>query len=277
MAGCRLSIRRRYWKATDRHCCSIALWGGRVIRQSCVGWMRRRLRNFVHLTESGCLGPCALANVAMLLFDGEALWFHSMNSDAEIVVLFDYVESRLAAAGPIEVPEGLAQHLFTANTWQPRPDGQAVDDGRPWPGSPSLPDATPACELPDDSFIPANYGCELRDDADDGPVSRAIAAMEGVGALPRTNGELVFAEPWHGRAFGLAVGLHDQGLFAWETFRTRLVANIAEAEKEAGPFEYYRCWLAALEDVLDASGVVSPAESQERTFEFEFGERQEIF
>ena len=33
-------------------------------------WERRRLRNVVHLTSGGCLGPCALANVVLLLFDG---------------------------------------------------------------------------------------------------------------------------------------------------------------------------------------------------------------
>ena len=32
-----------------------------------------------------------------------------------------------------------------------------------------------------------------------------VAFMEGVAALPRDNGELVFAAPWEGRAFALAV------------------------------------------------------------------------
>src|SRR5262245_1601659 len=31
-------------------------------------WERRQLRNIVHLTIGGCLGPCALANVVLLLF-----------------------------------------------------------------------------------------------------------------------------------------------------------------------------------------------------------------
>ncbi len=38
------------------------------------------LRNVVHLTIGGCLGPCALANVVLLLFDGQAQWFHSIDS-----------------------------------------------------------------------------------------------------------------------------------------------------------------------------------------------------
>ena len=51
-------------------------------------WMRRRFRNIVHLTVGGCLGPCALANVNLLVFDGRALWLHSLNSNDEVVALF---------------------------------------------------------------------------------------------------------------------------------------------------------------------------------------------
>src|SRR6266508_5404173 len=60
-------------------------------------WKRRRLRNIVHLTIGGCLGPCALANVVLLLFDGQALWFHSMNGDAQVLALYDYIERMLDA------------------------------------------------------------------------------------------------------------------------------------------------------------------------------------
>src|SRR5215510_9031342 len=60
-------------------------------------WERRRLRNQVHLTVGGCLGPCALANVALLLFDGEAQWFHSINSDALAIAIYDHVDRMLDA------------------------------------------------------------------------------------------------------------------------------------------------------------------------------------
>src|SRR5678815_2220694 len=39
-------------------------------------WMRRKIRNVVHMTKGGCLGPCTLANVVTLLFDGQSVWFH---------------------------------------------------------------------------------------------------------------------------------------------------------------------------------------------------------
>ena len=79
--------------------------------------------------------------------------------------------------------------------------------------------------------------------------------VDGPAAPPRSNGELVFAEPWESRAFGLAVTLHQAGVFEWDTFRTRLIARIAEWESAHEPgecYSYYRCWLDALEDtVLD--------------------------
>jgi cobaltochelatase CobN len=60
-------------------------------------WDQRRLRNKVHLTQSGCLGPCALANVVLLQFDGQPIWFHSINDETLIRALYDYIDALLAA------------------------------------------------------------------------------------------------------------------------------------------------------------------------------------
>ena len=84
--------------------------------------------------------------------------------------------------------------------------------------------------------------------------------VEGPAAPPRSNGELVFAEPWESRAFGMAVTLYDAGAFEWSHFQAALVAQIAAWEREhpvGECFSYYRCWLAALESVLAAAGLVS--------------------
>ncbi len=88
-------------------------------------WERRRLRNTVHLTIGGCLGPCALANVVLLLFDGQALWFHSMNSEALVLTLYDHVEAMVKASRCLPAPPPLAALQFTASAWQPRPAGEA--------------------------------------------------------------------------------------------------------------------------------------------------------
>src|SRR6187200_1553929 len=59
-------------------------------------WIRRKLRTAVHLTKGGCLGPCALANVASLVFDGRSVWFHSVNAPAIVIAIYDYIDAMLA-------------------------------------------------------------------------------------------------------------------------------------------------------------------------------------
>src|SRR5688500_6041633 len=76
-------------------------------------WERRRLRNVVHLTIGGCLGPCALANVVLLLFDGQAQWFHSVNANELVLVLYDHVERMLAAGDVLAPPAALAPYHFS--------------------------------------------------------------------------------------------------------------------------------------------------------------------
>ena len=85
--------------------------------------------------------------------------------------------------------------------------------------------------------------------------------VDGPAAPPRANGELVFAAPWESRAFGLAVTLADAGRVPWDGFRERLVARIAAAPGDP----YYENWLAALEDVLEATGTVDPDDLLRRT------------
>jgi cobaltochelatase CobN len=75
-------------------------------------WERRKLRNHVHLTPSGCLGPCALANVVLLLFAGEAIWFHSFNQEAQIIALYDYIEHMIQDGNLLPIPPSLRHHVF---------------------------------------------------------------------------------------------------------------------------------------------------------------------
>jgi nitrile hydratase accessory protein len=88
--------------------------------------------------------------------------------------------------------------------------------------------------------------------------------ISGPAAPPRSNGELVFAAPWESRAFGLAMALHDGGLFEWEDFRRQLISAVARAEAGGGEFSYYRCWLEALQTLLDSSGLVDAGSVEER-------------
>jgi nitrile hydratase accessory protein len=96
---------------------------------------------------------------------------------------------------------------------------------------------------------------------------RAAASLEGPAALPRANGELVFAAPWEGRAFGMAVALHEQAAYGWDDFRDQLIAEIARAEAAGDPSSYYERWLASLERLLVEKGLVAPEEVAARTAE----------
>jgi nitrile hydratase accessory protein len=228
-------------------------------------WERRHLRNVVHLSIGGCLGPCALANVVLLLFEGQALWFQGMNAPELVWQLYDYIEALLDADAIVPPPPALAARQFTGSTWQPRPDGQPVDDHRPR----RHPAPMDACAVP--------YTPVAVDPAPATP-ERLAGELGGPIAPPRKNGELVFAAPWQGRAFGLAVALNEDGAYAWDDFRERLIGEIAAAEArgEDGA-AYYERWLAAFERLLTERGLVTPDELEERTYQFEFGERDEVF
>ncbi len=94
-------------------------------------WERRKLRNKVHLTQAGCLGPCPLANVAMLLFDGRHVWFHSINTPERVSAIYDYAEAMLAANAYLPPPPALAPYHFTAFTWDAPENHEAVVPAAP--------------------------------------------------------------------------------------------------------------------------------------------------
>ncbi|MFG1628084.1 nitrile hydratase accessory protein [Kribbella sp. NPDC049227] len=85
----------------------------------------------------------------------------------------------------------------------------------------------------------------------------ADSLEDTVTGLPRSNGELVFAQPWESRAFGIAAALADQGLFSWKDFQQNLIAEVSRREAEPGEYSYYDRWLGALEALLSERGVVS--------------------
>jgi nitrile hydratase accessory protein len=95
-----------------------------------------------------------------------------------------------------------------------------------------------------------------------GGADPALADPDAPAAPPRSNGELVFEEPWESRAFGVAVALHDAGVLDFEAFRARLIEEIGAWEAEhaasAGGYRYYERWLEALERVLEEQGLVDP-------------------
>jgi cobaltochelatase CobN len=75
-------------------------------------WKERGIRRRFHLTISGCLGPCQLANVVLILFRGRSLWLHSINSAADVDLIYSYVENMLLAENYLEPPAHLAGRQF---------------------------------------------------------------------------------------------------------------------------------------------------------------------
>lgn len=96
----------------------------------------------------------------------------------------------------------------------------------------------------------------------DAVVRAEIADMHGQGALPRSNGELVFAAPWEGRALAMAIAVVKALGLAWEEFRLRLIAEIAAQPERP----YYESWLAALERLVVEQGAVSADNQARRTW-----------
>lgn len=90
----------------------------------------------------------------------------------------------------------------------------------------------------------------------------ARRAVEAVPGIPRGPDGPVFRAPWEAHAFAMAVALHDAGLFAWGEWAATLGEEIKKAQEAGDPDTgetYYRHWLAALERIVAAKGVATPA------------------
>ena len=74
--------------------------------------------------------------------------------------------------------------------------------------------------------------------------------------LPKDADGPVFAEPWEAQAFAMAVKLNEAGVFGWTEW-----AETLGAELKAHPLRpYYESWLAALERLVMAKGVLTEQE-----------------
>ena len=86
-------------------------------------------------------------------------------------------------------------------------------------------------------------------------VDRALAASA---PLPRSNGELVFEEPWQGRALGMAVVALERAGIPWADFSRQIAAAVQRHgydPAEPAATAYYAAWLDALEATLRNAGV----------------------
>ena len=85
--------------------------------------------------------------------------------------------------------------------------------------------------------------------------------------LPRDEEGPVFAEPWQAQAFALAVKLSEQGHFTWTEWAAALADEVKAAAGRGEPDDgsrYYEYWLAALERLVAAKGLVGRVAMRER-------------
>ena len=76
--------------------------------------------------------------------------------------------------------------------------------------------------------------------------------------------ERVFAEPWQAQAFALAVALHKKGAFTWAEWAAALSAQLKGPDHGGGGENYYAAWLAALEALTTAKGLIAAPELSTR-------------
>ena len=72
----------------------------------------------------------------------------------------------------------------------------------------------------------------------------------------------VFSAPWEARAFAIALGLSQTGLFTWDEFREHLIAEVStdrirERDGTNRQGEYYEHFLRALEAVVTDKGIAT--------------------
>jgi nitrile hydratase accessory protein len=80
--------------------------------------------------------------------------------------------------------------------------------------------------------------------------------------LPREKDGPVFAGPWEAQAFALAVKLSEQGHFTWKEWTETLGEELQSASSRGEPDDgshYYEHWLAALERLVTAKGLIDRA------------------
>ena len=87
-------------------------------------WKARGIRRRVHLTIAGCLGPCAVANVVLLVLYGRTVWLHSIDSSQQVSAIYDYLERTMVAEEYLPLDGSLASLEFNRYTFDPSAEGR---------------------------------------------------------------------------------------------------------------------------------------------------------
>jgi cobaltochelatase CobN len=89
-------------------------------------WKVRGLLKRVHLSISGCLGPCDVPNVVMITNSEGTKWLGGLNSQRHFAVLADWAEQSKDADQLLPLPKELREFALMPYLDQP----QLVFEGR---------------------------------------------------------------------------------------------------------------------------------------------------
>jgi len=73
-------------------------------------WQREKLNRSIQLTVSGCLGPCDVPNVVLIITPERHEWLGLIEGDAAYDQLIQWARDCHAAGGLVPLPESLAEN-----------------------------------------------------------------------------------------------------------------------------------------------------------------------
>jgi hypothetical protein len=73
-------------------------------------WRKRLLPGKVHLTFSGCVGPCDISNVVMVVTERQTVWLGGLDRQSQFAELADWASACARADEAIPLPWAL-EHL----------------------------------------------------------------------------------------------------------------------------------------------------------------------
>jgi cobaltochelatase CobN len=87
-------------------------------------WAAGGLNRAVQLTVSGCLGPCDLTNVTLVLTPGGQVWLGRLDGDADYDALIGWAEACRAAGEVVPLPARFDARRF--DRWPAPPPAEAA-------------------------------------------------------------------------------------------------------------------------------------------------------
>lgn len=75
-------------------------------------WKRRRLHRRVHLSISGCLGPCDLTNVVGVITRDRQTWLGNLSTQTQYEDLLAWAAASAEAERALALPAALQPHIF---------------------------------------------------------------------------------------------------------------------------------------------------------------------